>query len=430
MHSGITFGGKGLLFSLLLFFAAPAGFSSCMLLQEARPDLSNANTGPYLTSEQNLEAVKDLMEEGHPLYTSLLERLVTDADRHLDVSPWSVTHQTPPSPTENPHDYVSIARYVWQNTAGAFETRDGQANPEVRNYDRDPLSLMAKALENLSLAYYYTGEQKYGRKAGELLRTWFLDEETRMTPHFRHAQFVPGQNEGGPQGIIEARDFISVIEAASLVYDSDGWSPGEHRELKYWFYDFMRWVIRHYSTDAFLEYNVGTWIDAQKTIYALFTEQTHLLSAPKTILPVSKRLDTQISESGEQLRELSRSNAQDYTWFNLKAYIYQAEMRIHSGRLTDSQNISLYSSAAGDEHGGRLVTALDWLLPYATGEKTWQDDHSSLSDFNTCRYIELYRPAALALGDERYENVVRQLQENPRCRDIPTLLTHPPLDFR
>jgi hypothetical protein len=44
----------------------------------------------------------------------------------------------------------------------------------------------------LALAYRVTKEDRYAEHAGRLLRTWFLDEATRMNPHLRYAQAIPG----------------------------------------------------------------------------------------------------------------------------------------------------------------------------------------------------------------------------------------------
>jgi len=422
---------NGYITILFLALAAPAVASSCLLLESDRPKLSTANTGPYLTSEENLARGKRLYDSGDPFYIELVEELLEEADTHLDRELYSVTYQEKGEFIEDHHDYVSFYSYAWPNPDSEdgmpWISRDGQINREqVDRYDRSYLSRLSLAVEKLSLAWVYSREEKYAEKAADFIRTWFLDPETRMNPHLRHAQFWPGRNDGGLQGIIEGREFIPIIEGATMIYDSQAWTPEDHRELKYWFYDFMRWVQRVYNNEVFADSNVGTWIDTQKTIYALFTEHSYLLYTSKYLLPIRQRIDRQITSTGEQPVELNRATSNHYTWFNLKAYILQTEMRRHANVIPGDFAAGSIYMAHGEE--GSLIAALDWLLPYVSGQRIWHDDHPALAEFNTCRYIDLFRPVANGLAEPRYEKLVQQLIGEYGCHSITTLLTHPPLE--
>ncbi|MEX0770566.1 MAG: alginate lyase family protein, partial [Balneolaceae bacterium] len=112
---------------------------------------------------------------------------------------------------------------------------------------------------------------------------------------------------------------------------------------------------------------------------------------------------------------------QHYTYFNMKGLILQAEMRTRAG-----VNPSDTWTAGSESYSKRLKKGLDWLIPYAVGNKSLKDSQ----DFYKCRFIEFYRPAALALNEPRYEEVVETLirQDRNSCVDILTLLTHPPLE--
>ena len=58
--------------------------------------------------------------------------------------------------------------------------RDGEINPERNNTDRPQLSGLIDNVRALTLAWYFSGKNAYAEKAAELLRVWFLDEETLM----------------------------------------------------------------------------------------------------------------------------------------------------------------------------------------------------------------------------------------------------------
>ena len=83
---------------------------------------------------------------------------------------------------------------------------------------------MAGAVETLAIAYYFTGEERYAERAALLIRVWFLDPATKMNPHFRYAQAIPGHNDGRGAGLIESRHFIKVVDAAGLLGGSRAWT--------------------------------------------------------------------------------------------------------------------------------------------------------------------------------------------------------------
>lgn len=59
-----------------------------------------------------------------------------------------------------------------------YVARDGLVNPERESpdhYDEVRLGRMVRAVTNLSLAYYLTGQEEYAAKAAAFLRTWFLN---------------------------------------------------------------------------------------------------------------------------------------------------------------------------------------------------------------------------------------------------------------
>ncbi len=426
---------RSLLIGIIFLILAPGVFGSCStILEEVQPvpPMSTANTGPYLTTEENLETVKRLIDKHEEHYREILERLIKHADEWLEEGPWSVTFKDEAfyGPSNNPHDYVTLDTFTWPNPNTEdglpYVRRDGQTNPEGANYDRQSLARLSRAVEELSLAWSLTENEVYAEHAAFLIRTWFLDEETRMNPHFRYAQFWPGVRDGGAQGIVEGRDFIHIIEGATLIYNSKAWSGRDHRDLKEWFFNFQQWIGRNYNNNSFGNSNIGTWLDAQKTIYTLFTDQTELLHNRNHLLPVEERINMQFSADGGMPTELNRHNGLFYTWFNLKGYIYQAEMRdnIITVNFEGNQADTFYKMS-GSTVDASIERGLDWLLPYASGQQEW--NFPQRNPFNECRFIEIYRPAALSLMRSEYEEFVQELLEDPACYNITTLLTHPPL---
>ena len=57
--------------------------------------------------------------------------------------------------------------------------------------DRDRLGNMAKAVTTLGIAYYFSGNEQYAKKATDFLKVWFLDAKTKMNPNLNYGQTIP-----------------------------------------------------------------------------------------------------------------------------------------------------------------------------------------------------------------------------------------------
>ena len=161
-----------------------------------------------------------------PYYATAYEALKAQADSMLDAKPLSVMQKEKLPASGDRHDYLSQARYFWPDLAKPdglpYINRDGLSNPELEKLDRNRLGQTAERVTTLSLAWYFSGEEKYAQKAVELIRVWFLDEETKMNPHLRYAQVVPGQNnnEGRSYGLIDTYSFVEMLDAVALLEQS------------------------------------------------------------------------------------------------------------------------------------------------------------------------------------------------------------------
>lgn len=66
------------------------------------------------------------------------------------------------------------------------------------SYDSVPLSQMIFAVSNLSLGYYFTGDEGYCSAATNFIDVWFLDEATKMNPKvgLQYSQLLRGIDQG------------------------------------------------------------------------------------------------------------------------------------------------------------------------------------------------------------------------------------------
>lgn len=339
-----------------------------------------------------------------------LKKLLADADKALAVIPPSVMQKTKVPPSGDKHDYMSIAPYFWPNPATKdglpYQRKDGKVNPESRDEaanDTLRARLVGATVETLALGYYFSGDEKYAEHAAKILRTWFLDPATKMTPHFRFAQAVPGVNDGRGTGILEARGLADAADAAILLAGSKHWSAADQQALLAWGATYFEWLTtsKNGQDEHAAKNNHGTWYDVQAAKWALVLgrkDKAQEICAEAA----TRRIGVQIQPDGKQPLELSRTASFSYSCFNLRALSALAGLGEHAG-------VDLWKHRSAD--GRSLIAALEFLAPYlGKNPKPWtmQQIHESNDD----DVLPVLRAAAIATGDERYESLLKEYPDH------------------
>lgn len=391
--------------------------------------LTKSNTGPYLIKHKHLELI-DSLKTSDPILEEAYITLINGADTLLHNDYKYVSEKIYLPPSGNKHDYMSLHRYSYPNSEGVYTiVKDGQTNSEINNYDRPKLSKMSASVYTLAMAYYYSREEKYAQKASEIIVNWFLNPETLMNPNMNYSGIRPGVSEGNGSGLVEARDFIKVIEAVSLIYDSPHWTPDQHLGLKTWFNLFYQWMRNYYALDTHQHSNASTWGDVQRGVFLLFTEQGEKLNSNSHIQPVSERIRKQIEPDGYQPYEATRGTPEAYVQLNLSAYMNLAQLRKNQySRLGYDRDWPVLENCTLNscEEGG-LKAALDDIADSILDKKKINLFSTQLN-YDHCEYLDVYRPAAIVFEHERYEQVVQYLFSEG-CRHPDISLTYPPLDM-
>src|SRR5678816_189954 len=130
--------------------------------------------------------------------------------------------------------YMSQAPYFWPDPKSAnglpYIRRDGERNPEIEKItDHRVMDQMEAAVETLALAYQAKRDEAYAAKAAQLLRVFFLNQETRMNPNLQFAQGIPGINTGRGIGLIETRGLTRVVDSIGLLAGSKSWTVTDQK---------------------------------------------------------------------------------------------------------------------------------------------------------------------------------------------------------
>jgi Alginate lyase len=336
-----------------------------------------------------------------------------DADQAVNVGPFSVMHKNATPPSGDKHDYMSQAPYFWPNPATPnhlpYIRRDGERNPEIKGIsDHDEMSRMSRAVRALALGYYLTNNEDYAARAALLLRTWFFDPATKMNPNLEYTQAIPGINTGRGIGIIESRGLTAVVDAAGLLEGSKHWTAEDNEALQKWFNNFLTWLqtSQHGKDESDAKNNHGSFYDVQVSDFGLFVEKLELA---ETILENAreKRIAKQIEPNGKQPLELARTKSFSYSAFNLRAL---TELAI----LGEHVNVDLWHFETKD--GRSIRRALDFLIPYALGEKRW--GYKQIEPINPEDLAGPLLEAASVFNDSRYDADAKRLAADTHNVDL------------
>lgn len=316
------------------------------------------------------------------LYAQNLLWNVRDINKNCVYSADAICKKAPVAVTDkqvtrsgNKHNFEALSIYFWPNPndpSGPYIEKDGQANPEIEMYDLPRLSTLKYNLRNLSQAYYIKQEPVYLEAYLRQIDTWFINKRTRMRPDFEYNQFIPGRNNGKgcAGGLIDAYNFVEVIESIYLVNSIHSIDKKRMKALRKWFKNFAGWMqtseIGHGAYAA--ENNHGAAYDVTLFSFAYFIGDHDLCNEIKSNF-AKLRINPQITDDGRQPLELKRTKAFHYSIYNLQHMVDFCIMQKNLGY--DYIN----------NEGKRIKTAIQFLKQYIGKKKNFP--YQEIGDWNS-----------------------------------------------
>ncbi len=292
-----------------------------------------------------------------------------DARKALELPIATVVDKESPSPTGDPHDFVSYGRYWWPDPASSnglpFIRRDGYPNhKQMALGDWDRLDRMIRTVESLAQAWGIEHREDCARRASEWIRAWFVTPSTRVKPSFEYAQIRLGHdgNHGSNSGLIDTRGFIHLVDALRLLHGSPGFTDKDEAQVHQWFSDYLVWLTT--SKNGELEHaapnNHGTWYLTQLIAIARYLGRDD--DARQFAREDFARISDQFAPDGSQPLEFVRTDGLYYCGFNLEAQFCVAKLSAPLG-------VDLWHYAA--TNGASLRRGVEFLIPYNTAPETW-----------------------------------------------------------
>ena len=322
------------------------------------------------------------------------------AGRALREGPWSVTFHRPRDVEVPRNAYYSDAPYWWpdpKNPKGPYIRKDGEHYPYRFTVNHRDLGLMSEAVLALALANAQTPDARWGRRAAEILRVWFLDPATRMTPHLEHAQAVRQRDTGRNAGIIDGRSLLWCAQGLLLLEGAPGFDPQTGAQVRAWFAEYLRWLTT--SEKGVKESQAGNnhaaWWTVQAAGHAILTGDAKTEAAcwrhyREVLVPGQFRPD------GPAPKEEARTRSLHYSAMNLDAFTVLA-------RLAQLRGVDLWRFQAPS--GASVLRSIEYLLPYWEKPAAWKKPQ-----ITAFRREENYFLGLAGLGIQRPAWVKRQLE--------------------
>ncbi len=333
----------------------------------------SAQPDPIGLTSYRFEAIEALRAEYQGQSESgpragLLQTLLQNAAEALDRQPESPVDKPEPGPSGDPQDYYHPAPYWWPNPDTKdglpYVRRDGERvpgtrmyEPESHRYDRTRLQRLFDDTTTLALAAFVTGDQRYATHAVRWLERWFIDPATRMNPHLTYAQVRWGRNgnRGAQTGIIEMKDLYYALDAVRLLHHAGALSSDQMERLCAWFREYLDWLLtsEQGTKEAQARNNHGTYYDLQVAAIAAFLDYHDTLHA--TLARAEERIPLQVSPTGIQYEEMTRTITAHYCCFTLQGWLNLLN-------LASRFDGSFVARAAEPDHP--LRKAVEWLLAH------------------------------------------------------------------
>jgi beta-galactosidase len=337
------------------------------------------------------------------------ERVLKAANAALKLEPVTITKHRAKLSEGGPNDFYSNGDYWWPDPSKPdglpYIQRDGESNPDNFVYHRNAVNDLRDRVAALAAAYRLTGEDRYVSKSVELLRAFFLDSTTRMNPHLKYAQAIPGRTPGRGIGIIDTLHLAEVPIAIGAMEKSPVFPAEVLAGLKQWFRDYLEWMStsKNGQEEAAAKNNHSVAYFLQMTCFARFTgDEAKLAECRRRYKEVF--VPNQMAPDGSFPAELKRTKPYGYS-------IFQLDNMASLCQVLDLWDFEL--------SGGRGIRkAMEFLYPYLAEKSKWphKRDVQSWEGWPARQPCLLF--AGLAYGEQKYLDLWKRLPPDPADPEV------------
>ncbi len=378
-------------FVLLLF-----ALGSCGNLFQSDPNL-------IMMDFHYLSRVNKGISEKSPTYLPAYNRLCKEAENALlknysfFLSGQNVilksTIRTNFSGEEIPFAEIRSGEIHPKQTGGKYHNSIKTAGSDNSRYFLE----MTSDISTLTLAWFFSKDERYAGKASELIRNWFLNAELNID---NQDDEFPNALQYNAISLLDAKGYIDVIDAVAILETSDSWNKRDTGKIKRWFSDYLQWLL--VSEAGLYEKSQmnfrGTWFDVQLAGYALFAGNTEIV---KQVIEYSivRRIPGQFDGTGLQKFELSSIESYNNSCINLEGYLVL-------GKIADHAGIDFWNDPFMPIH--IIQAACDFVFGFIGRFDQWPYSQSGPVDF--ARLVKIVIESKKILKNSEYEKKLEMLK--------------------
>lgn len=235
--------------------------------------------------------------------------------------------------------------------------------------DRTPLQRLFDDTMVLALATLHFGNRQYAEHGANLVRGWFLESDTRMSPHLKYSRTGKRYkgNIGVCRSIVEMNNAYYFLDGIRILAGIDTLRNGELLALQGWFSEYLHWLrssLQGREERSGLDSH-GTYYDLQVASIAAFIGDVRCIR--ETLRDSQSRILQQFGSDGVHLEEMKHRNPAHHCCFNMQGWIHLAQIASNFGE-------DLWSFEDGDGRGIRR--SMDWLLSGMLEESAGRESES------------------------------------------------------
>jgi hypothetical protein len=340
------------------------------------------------------------------------ERILAAASRYLLQEPVTITSFPAKCSAGGLHDFYSQADYYWPNPEdpnGPYINRDGQSNPENFDEHRKAMVALSMRMPALTAAWLLTGDSRYGKRAGDHLRAWFVTPATRMNPNLLFAQAIQGVSTGRSIGIIDTLHLVEVARAAGFL-TPHLLNARDCAAVKDWIAGYLDWLCNSERGKAERDTK-----NNHAMCWALQAAEFARLTSNDVVRQEVYRhyrdilLPDQMAEDGSFPRELARTKPYSYSIFNFD---------MMAGLCQSLKELTPDPLAFQLADGRGLAHAAQFIYPYLKDKYSWK----WAKDVEHFESLPVRSPgllfAGIACHQQNYIDLWKTLNPDPADKEI------------
>ncbi len=290
-------------------------------------------------------------------------------------------------------------------------------NPERFTRNHDDLRALCETVLCLATAAVLLEDSSFASHAWNLLRVWFLEEDTRMNPNLEFGQAIRGRVWGRGIGLIDTVPMIWLVQGVMLL-EAGGFPDAAGTGLRGWFRDFLRWMT---TSEKGVEErdngnNHSTWWAAQVAAYATLVDDEETLVRAWSLF-YEAIVPKQFLANGSAPKEEARTRSLSYSAMNLDGVAVLC-------RIGHVWGLELWEFEA--ENGASPAKSVAYILPFLEDPSKWTKPQVSPVARNRYLFPAL---AGWGLGQPKFVEAQQRLGCEGReiCRWVRMLMALPSL---